>query len=68
MVLVCEIIEDIWFIKDIFEIEIMKIVVMIVDEVFYYIVIFLKFGISEIDVWDELEFFMWKKGVIFFLF
>ncbi|MEB9971892.1 Xaa-Pro peptidase family protein [Bacillus cereus] len=62
MVPVCEIIEDIRLIKDTSEIETMKIAATIADEAFYHIVTFLKPGISETDVRDELEFFMRKKG------
>lgn len=62
MVPVCEIIEDIRLIKDTSEIETMKIAATIADEAFHHIVTFLKPGISETDVRDELEFFMRKKG------
>lgn len=62
MVPVCEIIEDIRLIKDTSEIETMKIAATIADEVFHHIVTFLKPGISETDVRNELEFFMRKKG------
>ncbi|MGF2769670.1 M24 family metallopeptidase [Bacillus cereus] len=62
MVPVCEIIEDIRLIKDTTEIETMKIAATIADEAFHHIVTFLKPGISETDVRDELEFFMRKKG------
>ncbi len=61
MVPVCEIIEDIRLIKDTSEIETMKIAATIADEAFHHIVTFLKPGISETDVRDELEFFMRKK-------
>ncbi|MGE7886576.1 M24 family metallopeptidase [Bacillus cereus] len=59
---VCEIIENIRLIKDTSEIETMKIAATIADEAFHHIVTFLKPGISENDVRDELEFFMRKKG------
>ncbi|HDR4602538.1 MULTISPECIES: M24 family metallopeptidase [Bacillus] len=62
MVQVCEIIENIRLIKDTHEIETMKIAANIADEAFYHILTFLKPGISENDVRDELEFFMRKKG------
>ncbi|HDX9634090.1 M24 family metallopeptidase [Bacillus cereus group sp. MYBK108-2] len=62
MVPVCEIIEDIRLIKDTSEIETIKIAATIADEAFHHIVTFLKPGISETDVRDELEFFMRKKG------
>ena len=62
MVPVCEIIEDIRLIKDTSEIETMKIAATIADEAFHHIVTFLKPGISETDVRDELEFSMRKKG------
>ncbi|PGK68115.1 aminopeptidase [Bacillus thuringiensis] len=62
MVPVCEIIEDIRLIKDTSEIETMKIAATIADEAFHHIVTFLKPGISETDVRDELEFFIRKKG------
>ncbi|MFZ7758150.1 M24 family metallopeptidase [Bacillus thuringiensis] len=62
MVPVCEIIEDIRLIKDTSEIETMKIAATIADEAFHHIVTFLKPGISETNVRDELEFFMRKKG------
>ncbi|KAB2398978.1 MULTISPECIES: M24 family metallopeptidase [Bacillus] len=62
MVPVCEIIENIRLIKDTSEIETMKIAATIADQAFHHIVTFLKPGISEIDVRDELEFFMRKKG------
>lgn len=61
MVPVCEIIENIRLIKDTSEIETMKIAATIADEAFHHIVTFLKPGISETDVRDELEFFMRKK-------
>ncbi|HDR7791610.1 TPA: aminopeptidase P family protein [Bacillus luti] len=62
MVAVCEIIENIRLIKDAPEIEIMKLAATIADEAFHHIIQFLKPGISETDVRDELEFFMRKKG------
>ncbi len=62
MVPVCEIIENIRLIKDTPEIETMKIAANIADEAFHHIITFLKPGISENDVRDELEFFMRKKG------
>lgn len=61
MVQVCEIIEDIRIIKDTPEIETMKIAATIADEAFQHILSFLKPGISETEVRDELEFFMRKK-------
>ena len=67
MVPVCEIIEDIRLIKDTSEIETMKIAATIADEAFHHIVTFLKPGISETDVRDELEFSMRKRGHIFFI-
>ena len=63
MVPVCEIIEDIRIIKDTPEIETMKIAANIADEAFHHILTFLKPGISENAVRDELEFFMRKKGL-----
>ncbi|PFF10875.1 aminopeptidase [Bacillus cereus] len=62
MIQVCEIIENIRIIKDTPEIEIMKIAANIADEAFHHILTFLKPGISENTVRDELEFFMRKKG------
>ena len=62
MVPVCEIIEDIRLIKDTSEIETMKIAATIADEAFHHIVTFLKPGISETDVRDELEFSMRKRA------
>ena len=64
MVQVCEIIENIRIIKDTSEIETMKIAANIADEAFHHIITFLKPGISENNVRDELEFFMRKKGYI----
>lgn len=61
MVPVCEIIENIRLIKDTPEIETMKIAANIADEAFHHILQFLKPGISETAVRDELEFFMRKK-------
>lgn len=63
LVQVCEIIENIRIIKDTPEIETMKIAANIADEAFHHILTFLKPGISENDVRDELEFFMRKKGL-----
>ncbi|PFR90783.1 aminopeptidase [Bacillus cereus] len=62
MIQVCEIIENIRIVKDTPEIEIMKIAANIADEAFHHILTFLKPGISENTVRDELEFFMRKKG------
>ena len=62
MIQVCEIIENIRIIKDTPEIETMKIAANIADEAFHHILTFLKPGISENTVRDELEFFMRKKG------
>ncbi|MCU5316021.1 Xaa-Pro peptidase family protein [Bacillus cereus] len=62
MIQVCEIIENIRIIKDTPEIETMKIAANIADEAFHHILTFLKPGISENAVRDELEFFMRKKG------
>ncbi|MES9795237.1 M24 family metallopeptidase [Bacillus toyonensis] len=62
MIQVCEIIENIRIIKDTPEIETMKIAATIADEAFHHILTFLKPGISETDVRDELEFFMRKRG------
>ena len=56
MVQVCEIIENIRLIKDTHEIETMKIAANIADEAFHHIITFLKPGISENDVRDELNF------------
>lgn len=68
MVQVCEIIENIRLIKDTHEIETMKIAAHIADEAFHHIITFLKPGISENDVRDELEFFMRKKrGYVLFI-
>lgn len=61
LIQVCEIIENIRIIKDTPEIEIMKIAANIADEAFHHILTFLKPGISENTVRDELEFFMRKK-------
>ncbi|KFM99200.1 aminopeptidase P family protein [Bacillus clarus] len=62
MIPVCEIIENIRTIKDESEIETIKIAANIADEAFHHILQFLKPGICETDVRDELEFFMRKKG------
>ncbi|PFD71479.1 M24 family metallopeptidase [Bacillus cereus] len=62
MVQVCEIIENIRIIKDTPEIETMKTAANIADEAFHHVLTFLKPGLSENDVRDELEFFMRKKG------
>ena len=67
MIQVCEIIENIRIIKDTPEIETMKIAANIADEAFHHILTFLKPGISENAVRDELEFFMRKRGYIFFI-
>ena len=56
MIQVCEIIENIRIIKDTPEIETMKIAANIADEAFHHILTFLKPGISENAVRDELEF------------
>lgn len=67
MIQVCEIIENIRIIKDTPEIEIMKIAANIADEAFHHILTFLKPGISENTVRDELEFFMRKKRCCIFI-
>ena len=67
MIQVCEIIESIRIIKDTPEIETMKIAAHIADEAFHHILTFLKPGISENDVRDELEFFMRKRSYIFII-
>ncbi len=67
MIQVCEIIENIRIIKDTPEIETMKIAANIADEAFHHILTFLKPGISENAVRDELEFFMRKKRCYIFI-
>ena len=67
MIQVCEIIENIRIIKDTPEIETMKIAANIADEAFHHILTFLKPGISENTVRDELEFFMRKRCCIFII-
>lgn len=67
MIQVCEIIENIRIIKDTPEIETMKIAANIADEAFHHILTFLKPGISENAVRDELEFFMRKRCYIFII-
>ncbi|MEN1934377.1 Xaa-Pro peptidase family protein [Paenibacillus sp. 102] len=62
LVQVSELVETIRAIKEDPEIETMKIAARIVDEAFQHITSFLKPGVSEFDVRDELEFFMRKKG------
>ncbi|WP_410983875.1 M24 family metallopeptidase [Bacillus cereus] len=62
LVQVNELVETIRAIKEDSEIETMKIAARIADETFQHITHFLKPGVSEFDVRDELEFFMRKKG------
>ncbi|MEH7456847.1 Xaa-Pro peptidase family protein [Bacillus sp. JJ1127] len=62
IVQVCELIETIRTIKEKSEIETIKIAANIADQAFQHITSFLKPGVSEFDVRDELEFFMRKQG------
>ncbi|MEY8347413.1 aminopeptidase P family protein [Bacillus cereus] len=62
LVQVNELVETIRTIKEDTEIETMKIAARIADEAFQHITNFLKPGVSEFDIRDELEFFMRKKG------
>ncbi|MEI4831084.1 Xaa-Pro peptidase family protein [Bacillus sp. FJAT-53711] len=62
LVHVNEIIETIRTVKEESEIEMIKIAAHIADEAFQHITTFLKPGVSEWDVRDELEFFMRKQG------
>src|SRR5690625_1904114 len=56
------IIEKIRLIKDSQEINIMKKACKIADDAFEHILSYIKPGIKEIDVANELEFFMRKQG------
>lgn len=62
LVQVSELVETIRAIKEESEIETIKIAARIADEAFQHITGFLKPGVSEFDVRDELEFFMRKQG------
>ncbi|HDX9576941.1 TPA: aminopeptidase P family protein [Bacillus pseudomycoides] len=62
LVHVNEIIETIRTVKEDFEIEMIKIAARIADGAFKHILTYLKPGVSECDVRDELEFFMRKQG------
>ena len=62
LVQVSELIETIRAIKEESEIETIKVAARIADEAFQHITGFLKPGVSEFDVRDELEFFMRKQG------
>ncbi|WP_243523922.1 Xaa-Pro peptidase family protein [Bacillus pseudomycoides] len=62
LVQVSELVETIRAIKEESEIETIKVAARIADEAFQHITGFLKPGVSEFDVRDELEFFMRKQG------
>lgn len=58
MVFVVDFVEKLCLIKLSEEIKILEEVVKIVDDVFEYILMFIKFGILEILVVNEFEFYM----------
>lgn len=62
LVQVSELVETIRSIKEESEIETIKVAARMADEAFQHITGFLKPGVSEFDVRDELEFFMRKQG------
>lgn len=68
LVFVVEFVEKLCLIKFSEEIKILEEVVKIVDDVFRYILMFMKFGIFEIVVVNELEFYMRSQGVDSFFF
>lgn len=61
------VIENLRLIKTSSEIKILKEAAAIADAAFTHILDFLRPGISELDVSNELEFFMRKQGNFFFL-
>ncbi|SHF60070.1 M24 family metallopeptidase [Ornithinibacillus halophilus] len=62
LVPVSDIVENIRLIKSADELEIMKQAAKIADDAFYHIQNYIKPGVKEIDVSNELEFFMRKQG------
>lgn len=57
-------VEELRIIKTNEELEIMKKAAMIADDAFIHIQSFIKPGVKEIEISDELEFFMRKQGAV----
>lgn len=64
LVPVSGLVEKLRMIKDQAEIDIIKEAAQIVDDAFEHILTYIRPGVSELDVSNELEFFMRKRGAI----